>query len=472
MTSPALRPGHGGQARKWSLASRVAGTVFVILMLGGVLVAATTWWNGRQAARQAFDQLLVGAANDIAESIRVQDGVPVVDLPVSAFQLLAQAPDDRVYYAVYGPDERLITGIDPETLILPVGRGTGAVHFFEAELNGEAARMVQVLRPFAERDFSGNVKVVVGQTQRARQAMTRDLVLDALLPMIVAGILLMVFAFVVIRSALQPLDALVEDLSGRDPYDLTPMPTDRVPRELQVMLGAMNRFMQRLDGQVDAMRNLISDTAHQLRTPVAAIRVHAETAMAATGPEDRATALDRLTARTRSLGTLLDQLLSRAMVIHRTDSAPRTPLDLREVALDIVDRNDHAALSPDAELTLRIGEEPVMVLADGFSLNEAAFNLLVNALRHGRQPVTIGVERSGAEAVLWIEDSGPGPSDRVLDRLGERFNRNSGTREASSGIGLSIVTSVAAAFGGRVHMHRTDTGFRAALILPASGGTP
>lgn len=452
-----------------SLASRVAGTVLVILLLGGFLVAATTLWNGRQAARQAYDQVLVGAASDIAESIRVRDGAAVVDLPVSAFQLLAQAPEDRIYYAVHDPDGGLITGVDPETAILPGGRGGGAVHFFDADLNGEAARFVQVLRPFAERTFSGNVRVVVGQTLRARQAMTRDLVLDALLPMIVAGVALLIFGFVVIRSALQPLEALVDDLSGRDPYDLTPMPTDRVPRELQVMLGAMNGFMHRLDGQVEAMRNLISDTAHQLRTPVAAIRVHAESATTLSEAEGRDRALDRLAARTRSLGTLLDQLLSRAMVIHRTDSAPRTSVDLREVALDIIERDDHSALAPDAELRLELGETPVMVRADAFSLTEAAFNLMANALTHGRQPVTIGVEQTGNEAVLWVEDTGPGPSDAVKSRLGERFNRNATSREVSTGIGISIVTSVAAAFGGRIEMAKTDSGFRASLVLPVEG---
>ena len=459
-------------ASRRSLASRVVATVFVILLLGGILVAATTLWNGRQAARQAYDQILVGAANDIAESIRVLNGAPQVDLPVSAFQLLAQAPEDRIYYAVLDPSGQLITGVDPGTSIGPTGRGGGVVQFFDADLNGEPARFVQVLRPFAERTFSGNVKIVVGQTLRARQAMTRDLVLDALLPMIVAGVAMLIFAFVVIRSALQPLEALVENLSERDPYDLTPMPTDRVPRELQVMFGAMNGFMQRLDGQIEAMRNLISDTAHQLRTPVAAIRVHAESAMTSPAASGRDRALDRLAARTRSLGTLLDQLLSRAMVIHRTDSAPRTPLDLREIALDIVERDDHAALAPDAELKLVVGETPAMVRADAFSLTEAAFNLLANAMVHGKQPVTIGVDQSGDEAILWVKDCGPGPDEAVMERLGERFNRDTETRERSTGIGISIVTSVATAFGGRVEMTQMDDGFRAALVLPIAKGRP
>ena len=454
-----------------SLLSRVLGTVLLILLLGGVLVAGSTWWNGQQAARQAYDRILVGAARDIAESIRIQDGAPLVDLPVSAFQLLAQAPDDRLYYAVLDAQGGLVTGVDPDLRIRPPDSGNGPVSFFDDALNGEPARFVLVTRRFVEREFSGPVDVVVGQTLRARKAMTRDLVLDALLPLAAAGLVLMLISFLVIRSALRPLGALVDDLAGRDPYDLTPMPTARLPSELQVMLGAMNRFMQRLAGQVEAMRNLISDTAHQLRTPVAAIRVHTETAMTEADAAARARALDRLLQRSRSLGTLLDQLLSRALVIHRTDSAPRTPIDLREIALEIMERDDRAVLMPEAELRLEIGDDPVMVRADAFSLNEAAHNLLGNALRHGQPPVSIGVQRRGGEAVLWVQDSGPGPQDSVIDRLGDRFNRNAGTREQSTGIGLSIVTAVATAFGGRIEMSRQAGGFRAALILPAGEGT-
>ena len=450
-----------------SLASRVVLTVLAILLFGGVLVAGSTWWNGQQAARQSYDRILVGSASDIAESIRIRDGAPLVDLPVSAFELLAQAPDDRIYYAVTGPDGQRVTGLDDAPLIDTPTRGADPVRFFDAALNGEPARFVQVTRRFVERDFSGPVHVTVGQTLRARTAMTRALVLDALLPMALAGAALMVFAFLVIRSALRPLGDLVEDLSRRDPHDLTAMPTDRLPSELRVMLGAMNRFMGRLDGQVHAMRNLISDTAHQLRTPVAAIRVHAESAISEPEPETRQRALDRLLARTRSLGTLLDQLLSRAMVIHRTDSAPRAPVDLREVALDLMDRDDHMAIAPGADLRLVIGEEPVIVRGDAFSLGEAARNLLGNALRHGQQPVSIGVTRTGPEAALWIEDAGQGPDASVIARLGDRFNRSAASGEQGSGIGLSIVTSVASAFDGRVDMRATDTGFRASLIFPA-----
>ncbi len=451
-----------------SLVSRVLGAVMLILVLGALLVSASIWWNGWQAARQSYDRLLLGAATDIAESILVQDGAPLVDLPVSAFELLAQAPDDRIYYAVFGPGGTFVTGLDAENRIAMPPRTAPGPRYFDAEMDGEPARFVRTTRHFVEREFSGPVDVYVGQTLRARRAMTIELMLDALLPMAVAGGMLMLMSFVVIRSALHPLKALSENLARRDPNDLSPIEIDKLPREMQVMLSAMNRFMGRLSDQVEAMRNLISDTAHQLRTPVAAIRVQAETAVSEQDSSARARALDRLLKRTRSLGQLLDQLLSRALVIHRTDSAPRLAVDLREVALEIVERHDHALLAPGVELRLEIGEAPVIVRADAFSLGEAARNLLGNALMHGTPPVVIGAGRRGADAVLWVRDAGHGPDPTITARLGKRFNRDTSSHEDSMGLGLSIVTSVAMAFGGTVEMTRTETGFCAALVLPAA----
>ncbi|MBY5970920.1 sensor histidine kinase N-terminal domain-containing protein [Ferrimonas balearica] len=453
-----------------SLASRVLGAVLVILLLGGVLVTGSIWWNGQQAARQSYDRILLGAARDIAEAIRVQDGAPFVDLPVSAFQLLAQAPDDRIYYAVHGPGGELVTGLDARAPVAVPEAGEPGVSYFEASLHGEPARFVRLTRRFVERDFSGPVEVTVGQTLRARKAMTTELMLNALLPMALAGLVLMGIAALVLRRALRPLEALSEDLAERDPHDLTPMPVVGLPSELQVMVGAMNRFMGRLEGQFAAMRNLIADSAHQLRTPVAAIRVQAETARAEGDGATRERALDRLLIRTRSLGRLLDQLLSRALVVHRTDSLPRVAVDLREVALEIFEEDDHATLSPGADLRLEIGEDPVMVMADAFSLGEAARNMLANALAHGQAPVTMGVAGEGARAQLWVEDAGPGPAPEVVEKLGTRFNRSSGSGERSTGIGFSIVTAVAEAFGGRVDLGQTDRGFRATLDLPAAPG--
>ena len=450
-----------------SLLSRVMIGVLSLLAVGGCVVTLAAFAYGRNAAQQAYDRLLVGAARDIAESIDIIDASPVADIPVSAFGLLALAVEDRISYAVRDAEGVLLTGYSEAS---PPAHGAQPGReplYFDAPMQGEAARYVTILRRFSERDYSGRVSITVGQTLRARNAMALEITRGALLVTGLGGLALILGAFLVIRSAMRPLERLADQLLARDPYDLTPMAEDG-PAEVAVTVRALNRFMARLDRQVGSMKHLISDTAHQLRTPVAAIRAQAELALE-DDTDQLPQRLERLLRRTRSLGNLLDQMLSRALVIHRTDNAPPETVDLRDIALLVIEQRDHEVLAPGAEVELVIGETPVQVLGDEVSLCEAVKNMLGNALRHGKSPVRLGVSATGAMAEIWVEDAGEGPPADLLARIGGRFERSAASRGNSAGLGLSIVRAVAEAFGGQLNMGRGEAGFRVTLALPEQG---
>ncbi|WP_010142419.1 sensor histidine kinase [Oceanicola sp. S124] len=450
--------GDAGLRPTLSLTARLVAGLGALLLVGGVVLALAAFAYGRTAAREAFDRLLVGAANDIASTVAIRDGQPVVDLPASAFQLLALAPEDRVAYRISGPGDQLLTGYEG----LPAPPEGGDTRFYDAEFMGEPARYILVSRRFAERSFSGQVDVVVGQTLRARNDLARDITGKALVVLAIGGLAVLLLAVLIVRGALGPLGRLAARLEARDPQDLTPL-DGRIPREVLPMVVGLNGFMGRLDRQFGTMRRLISDTAHQLRNPVAALRAQADLAGQESDPERQRLLVGRIHARTKSLGHLLDQMLSRAMVVHRGDSARRALLDLRDVALEAVEADDPQLLAGGAAVALVIGEDPVMVRGDALSLTEAAKNLLSNALRHGRAPVVVGVG-VGAEdglARLWVEDAGPGPAEEVRAQLGDRFVAGAAQ---GSGLGLSIAGAVAEAFGGRLEMSGGHP-FRMALVL-------
>ena len=171
----------GRDARTASLTFRLVVYVALVLALGSAGVAVAALAYGHRAAQQAYDRLLVGAANAIAGSISVRGRELVVDLPTSAFELLALAPDDRVVYAVFGPDGSLITGYEG----IAAQRRPG---FSEGDFGGEPARFASVQRPFSERSFSGPVEVVVGQTTRARAELAGEITRSALGVVVVVGI--------------------------------------------------------------------------------------------------------------------------------------------------------------------------------------------------------------------------------------------------------------------------------------------
>jgi two-component system, OmpR family, sensor histidine kinase TctE len=449
-----------------SLTARVALGIALLLMIGGVFVSIAAFAYGREAARSAYDRLLLGAANDIASAVTVLDGRPTIELPVSAFELLALAPDDRIGYRIIGPEGATLTGYDE--ISLPDSRQALSEGFFDGTFFDEPARYAVVSRRFAERTLNGTVRVIVGQTLNAREDMAYDITRKALYVLAATGLAMALLAAVVVRSVLRPLENIAGGLSARDPHDLTPLDTE-VPKETEVMISALNGFMARLDRQMNSMRHLISDTAHQLRTPVAALRAQADLFSDEMDISRKERIVERIQTRSASLGRLLDQMLSQALVIHRGDSARRERVDLRDIVLDVFEEGDHAVLKPEMEVLLDIGESPVEVMADVPSLTEALKNLLSNALKYGRSPVRIGASLDGEKVAIWVEDSGPGPEDEVLTALGARFNQAKLSRQSSAGLGLAIAHSVAVSFGGRLLLEKKDgKRFRAALVFAAA----
>lgn len=449
-----------------SLTARVAVGLTFLLVFGGLIVSIAAFAYGREAARTAYDRLLLGAANDIASAITVQDGAPLVELPVSAFELLALAPDDRIGYRIIGPSGKTLTGYDD--IVPPPRRAASGERFFDGAFFGEPARFVVVSRRFAERTLNGTINVVVGQTLLARNAMAYDITTKALYVLLASGLAMVLLAIVVVRSVFAPLKTIAGSLALRDPHDLTPIDT-AVPRETAVMINALNGFMARLDRQMNSMRHLISDTAHQLRTPVAALRAQADLFSDEPEPARRDRIVSRIQTRTASLGRLLDQMLSQALVVHRGDSVRREKLDLRDVVLDVFEEGDHTLLMPEMEVVPQVGDLPVYVHADAPSLEEAVKNLLNNALKYGRAPVRVGATQDGDTVSIWVEDSGGGPDPEVLSALGSRFNQSGPTRQNGSGLGLAIAHAVATSFEGRIVLERrVGERFRAALVFPAA----
>lgn len=434
----------------------------LVFLVGGVAVSMAALAYGRNAAQQSFDRLLVGAASQIAESISVRDGTIEVDLPVSAFELLSLASNDRITYAIRDGNGRLVTGYD-----LP--RGVPEQAFFSTQFRGETFRVARVTRSFSERGYVGTVEVLVGQTLLARQELARQITRNAVILAGCAGVAMAGLAIFAVRSALAPLRRVERDISARAVDDLTPVAV-AIPNEIHSLVATLNRFMRRIDRQIEAMRTLIADASHQLRTPVAAIRVQAELAKEETDPDRLRAILDRIYHRTQNLSHLTDQLLNHAMIIHRADFVPLERVDLRTVAIRAMDETDHALFGTVEKPGLELPEDPVWCRADPLSLIEAIKNLLGNALRHGVAPVTLVVSAGVEGQKIAVRDAGPGIPEASWQDIGVRYARASGVSAESASLGLAIVHAVAEAHRGRLEFSNSGQAFEARLVLPPVDG--
>lgn len=449
-----------------SLTRRLALSISLLLIAGGALVSVAALAYGRQAAQTAFDRLLLGAARQIEASTSVLDGRVVADIPVSAFELLALAPDDRVVYRIVGHNAETLTGYD--SLVIPDGDAP-EVAYYNLDFDGEPIRVVALSHRFAERAFSGTIQVLVGQTLRARKALAQELVGSAILVVALVGASMAILAIFAVYSALRPLHRIEHSFTARDPRDLTPLDV-AVPSELTPVVTAINRFMSRLGRQMETTNNLIADSAHQLRTPVAALRAQTELATEETDPAALSIALSRIHARSRSLSRLTDQLLNRALIIHRNDSAVRTRVDVRTVAVETVDEFDIDSQGRARELRLQLPEYALWVRGDVLSLREACKNLVNNAFVHGQPPVTLSVSSEGNRVILSIQDKGRGMKPDATQRAGERFVQSDDGSRAGNGIGLAIVHEVAIAHEGELRFASdSQSGFTVSMVLPGDG---
>ncbi|QFT97692.1 Sensor protein QseC [Roseovarius sp. THAF8] len=443
-----------------SLSFRLGVALAVVLAIGGVAVSLAAYAYGRSAAQNSYDRLLVGAANQIAGSLRLRGGEIMVDIPVSAFDLLSLAPRDRVVYAVFDDRGQLITGYDA------VDPPDGDDEFFGGSFAGEPVRYAHVRRLISERSFLGAVDVVVGQTIEARRDLAQQVTRNALVVVAAVGLVISGLAFLAVNSALRPLRRLERDVAARSSRDLTPVDVE-VPQEIASLVAALNRFIGRIDRQLRIMRTLIADASHQLRTPIAALRAQAELAREAPDAEEMRRIVERIHDRSRNLSQLTDQLLNHAMIIHRADSVELTSVDLRVVASEAVAQFDQTLTGAELEVRMDLPEEPMICDGDALSLVEACKNLINNAVAYGKPPITVFVQDPGATFRLGVRDRGDGMAEEMWADAGSRFAKRSGVSSTSAGLGLSIVSAVAQAHRGRMKIRRpADDRFEVFVELP------
>lgn len=286
------------------------------------------------------------------------------------------------------------------------------------------------------------------------------------------GILVLCLALVIwlaVGRALAPFERIRRELDQREAQALTPISSQDMPLEIQPMLSALNKLLQRLDTAMEAQRRFIADAAHELRTPLTAIRLQTQLARRGASPEDREQALGRLEEGIERATHLVQQLL----LLARMEPGASLPKE-EEVRLDQLARRLVAEYSGQAEsrgVDLGLAEaQETRVAGDPEALRVLLGNLVDNAVRYtpagGRVDVVIRATDGGAE--IRVEDSGPGipPEDR--ERVFDRFHRLAGADIPGSGLGLAIVRGIAERHQARIDLEDSPLGgLRARVSFPA-----
>lgn len=269
-------------------------------------------------------------------------------------------------------------------------------------------------------------------------------------PVIIAIPVLGVLIWLSVSWGLTPLRLLAAEVGRRDPGSLEPLAAKGVPDEARPLVDALNGLFARVDSSIEKERRFTADAAHELRTPLAAIKTHAQVALAAAGEDERRRSLAKVIDGTDRAARLVEQMLTLARLEPGHAAFAFAPQSLAALAAQGVSEAAPMAARKGIELGMTGPAEGCMVGGDAGLLGILLRNLIDNAVRYTPPggTVDVAVRREGDAVTLTVADDGPGIPEADRARALDRFYRALGTGESGSGLGLSIVARIAELHGG------------------------
>lgn len=419
----------------------------LVLLLASVpliwgAAVTTSLLRARHEIHELFDTQQIRLAQQVLALVQASGALPegsgTVALPdVDPGAGLGEAELKDLSVAVWSADGQLRLADREGAALPPRSDGTG---FVDLAVGGEPWR-VFYLRPSGSR-----WTVAVGIASEERDEVLQGLILGQLVPwLLMLPVLLVAMAFAV-RHALKPLRTLAADLARRGPDDLHTVEVRGLPAEVAPLVQSMNRLFDKIGRALEHERRLTADAAHELRTPLAALRAQWEAARFAGAADVREAAHRQVGEGIQRLERLVTQLLALSGVESRPDTVQATPVDwgrvVQDALSDVLPLVEASGADVDVEWPAA-PQAPLPIAGEAALLTLLVRNLVDNALRYGARRVWLHFTVDA----LVVEDDGPGVPPDVLARLGDRFYRPPGQAAAGSGLGLSIVARVARLHG-------------------------
>lgn len=417
----------------------------------------------RELAVQSQDTTLLASASAILESVSVQQGEVVADIPYAALAMLGNVSDDRVFYQI-SQGTQVLTGYDD----LPPN--AAALTSWTADYRGAPIRLVQVSRSLPINGSLAIIAVTVAQTQDGLALTLSEISATAIQIGAIFFAVATVLAIWTARSSVRPLNTVADAVSRRGPTDLRPVTTP-VPAEMAPLTRALNDFIARLDRSLSQSEDFITEAAHRVRTPLATVRAQAEVTLRRVDREENRASLKQMIRAVDESSRAAGQLLDHAMVTFRTDTLAQSQINLGAVLDEIVERQSPLANLKDIQIT-QTTDPDCIVQGDPILIQNAVTNIIDNAIKYSPHETCVAVKlaRNATRITLTVIDQGPGFEADNINTLTDRFARGTNVGQTvGSGLGLTIASEVVKAHKGTLTLtQRTDgDGACVTISLPA-----
>jgi two-component system, OmpR family, sensor histidine kinase TctE len=435
-----------------SLFGEILDWMFAPLLLIWPLSIGVTFLIARSLADAPFDRALEDRAMALAQQVSYENNKVKLTLPKSAKEILRADEDDDVYFQVIGIRGELLTG-EPE---LPKPAlydfpEPGVVKLRTANFHGDEIRIAYVYVPSTTNDeLDKPVLVQIGETQQKRNRLANEIIKGVILPQAIVLPIALGLVLFGLGRGLAPLKTMQGRIRDRDPDDLSPISAKGVPQEVAPLIESFNDLLSRLTLSVNAQKRFIADAAHQMKTPLAGLKMQAELASRLTDPREQQKSLEQIASASDRAARMISQLLALARTENLRDPTTLIPIDLVKLIRESV--GDWHEVAKAKTIDLGFDDTDLLsaqVLGQPVLLRELLNNLVDNAIIYTPIGgiVTVSIKKAvigdTPRVMLEVEDSGPGIGVAERELVFSRFYRVLGTGPSGSGLGLSIVKEIA-----------------------------
>ena len=444
------------QREQRSLFGEILDWMLTPLLLLWPISLVLTWLVAQGIAGKPFDRALEYNVGALAQLITISQNRAQFVLPLPARELLRADDADTVYYQVLGPGgeflggERALPTPPEEEKITP-----GEIRMRDAEYQGTELKVAYM---WIRLDLPNATPalVQVAETMEKRSVLATEIVKGVMLPQFVVLPLAVLLVWLALVQAIKPLNKLEERIRARDPDDLSPLEVEAVPLEVAPLVASVNDLLLRLEDSIATQKRFLADAAHQLKTPLAGLRMQADLAQRENASaEDLKQSLRQIGRSSIRATHTVNQLLALARAESSGAVLSHRPCDFAKLTMDVVRDCVPRAMEKYIDLGYegtQPGSDGVMMLGNQTLLKEMVRNLVDNAINYtpssadkpGVITARVLVDPFSRVLGLQVEDSGPGISVAERELVFQPFYRALGNEADGSGLGLPIVLKIAA----------------------------
>ena len=448
-----------GQIQR-SLFGEILDWMLVPLLLLWPMSIAITYLVAKSIANHPFDRALENRMTVLAQQVKEQDGKFTLALPATARDFARADDVDTIYYQLFDQQNGQLEG-DRD---MPLPGDEERPPIWTVQLRNDTIKNADVRVAYmyvnpakskTDKSPPHLVLVQLAETLDKRTELANQIVKGVILPEFIILPIALALVWFALSRGLLPLAELQQRIRRRQPGDLSPIDSRQVPEEITPLVGSLNDMLERLAQNIASQKRFIADAAHQMKTPLAGMRMQSELALRQTSETEIHRSLMQLAKSSEAATRLVNQLLALARAENQTpEAAPFEPLELTELAREAVQAWVQTALTNQIDLGFEQPGHAVMTRGNPTMLREMLNNLIDNALRYtpagGSVTLRVRADSSERKAVIEVEDTGPGIPAAERSHVFERFYRILGSSAAGSGLGLAIVREIAQQHGAEI----------------------